>query len=176
MFHIIFFSKIDSFCQGITLIIVVTSDKICIVVSFNSLFTIFPKANNYPLFINHAGTFNYNYITRKLQKRVCTLGYEGNYMGHSFRRGAATSARLAGLLEDGIQLLERWKSNCYCFYVKTHPNWIHNVSRRYQLSQDIQLPLPRAPLCLAIPPPSPSIPNSISTHTQSQILRPSQRV
>lgn len=122
LFFIIPSCKTDPFCQGIILTISVASDKDCAVTSLTNLFTQFPKANHQLLFTNHAGTFNHSYVTKKLQKRVCMLGYEGNYTGHSFRRGAATSARLAGLSEDEIQLLGRWKSNCYCLYIKTHPN------------------------------------------------------
>ena len=60
--------------------------------------------------------------TKKLQEGICILGYEGNYTDHSFRRGAATSARLAGLSEEEIQLLGRWKSNSYRLYTESHPD------------------------------------------------------
>ena len=176
LFLVIPSCKTDPFRRGITLTISAASDEACVVTSLNNLFTRFPKASNHPLFTNHAGTFSRNYVTRKLQEGIRALGYEGNYTGHSFRRGAATSARLAGLSEDEIQLLGRWKSNCYRLYVETHPDWIHNASRRHQLSRDTRLPLPRAPPRPAIAPPSPPIPNPISTRTRSQIPRPSRRV
>lgn len=78
------------------------SNKVYIVMSFNNLFTQFPKANNYYLFINHIGTFSCNYITRKLQEGIWALGYKGNYIGYSFRRGVAISARIAILLQKEI--------------------------------------------------------------------------
>ena len=180
LFLVIPSCKTDPFRRGITLTISAANDEACVVTSLNNLFTRFPKANNHPLFTNHAGTFSRNYVTRKLQEGICALGYQGNYTGHSFRRGAATSARLAGLSEDEIQLLGRWKSNCYRLYVETHPDWIHNASRRHQLAQT-RLPLPRSPR-QTISPPSPPISNPVSTrtrtrtHTQSQIPRPSRRV
>ena len=178
LFLVIPSCKTDPFCRGITLTISAANDKACVVTSLNNLFTRFPKANNHPLFTNHVGTFSRNYVTRKLQEGICALGYVGNYTGHSFRRGAATSARLAGLSEDEIQLLGRWKSNCYRLYVETHPDWIHNASRRHQLAQT-RLPLPKPPR-QTISPPSPSISNPVSTRTrtrtQSQIPRPSRRV
>ena len=40
-------------------------------------------------------------------------GIMGSYSGHSFRRGAATTAKEAGLSESEIQLLGRWKSDSY---------------------------------------------------------------
>ena len=170
LFLVILSCKTDPFRQGITLTISAASDKACAVASLTNLFIRFPKANHQLLFTNHAGTFNRNYVTKKLQEGVYVLDYEGNYTGYSFRRGAATSARLAGLSEDEIQLLGRWKSNCYRLYVETHPDWIHNASRRHQ---ETRLPLPRPFTRPAIPPPYPPNSDPISTRTQSQIPRPS---
>lgn len=131
-FFVIFFYKIDLFCQEIISIISTASNKICMITSFNNLFTQFPKANHQLLFINYTKTFNCNYyITKKFQKGVCALSYEGNYTGHLFKRKAITSARLAQLLKDKIQLLGKWKSNYYCLYIKTHFNWIYNASQRH---------------------------------------------
>ena len=110
-------------------------DEACAIKSLRNLFEQFPKVYYQPLFATCAGTFSRNYITKQLQEGICTLDYEGNYMGHSFRRGVATSARLAGLSEEEIQLLGRWKSNSYWLYIETHPDWIHNTSRRHQLLQ-----------------------------------------
>lgn len=101
-FFVISSCKTDPFSQRITLTILAASNKTCAVTSLNNLFTRFPKANYQPLFTNHAGTFNRNYVTKKLQEGICALGYERNYTNHLFRRGVAMSARLAGLLEDEI--------------------------------------------------------------------------
>lgn len=120
LFIVIQSCTIDLFYYKITLIISVANDEACVVTFFNNLFSRFPKTNNHHLFINHVGTFSYNYITRKLQKRICALGYKGNYTSNSFKKWAATSTRLAGLSEVEIQPLRRWKSNCYCLYVETY--------------------------------------------------------
>lgn len=128
LFLVIPFCKTDPFCREVTLTILAANNKACAIKSFNNLFTQFPRANYNLLFSNHTGTFSRNYVTKKLQEDIRALGYKGNYTSHSFRRGAAISARLAGLSEEEIQLLGRWKSNCYRLYVETHPNWIHNAS------------------------------------------------
>ena len=175
LFLVISSCKTDPFHRGLTLTIWAASDEAGAIKSLNILFTRFPKSNYQPLFPNHAGTFSRNYVTRKLQEGIRILGYEGNYTGHSFRRGAATSARLDGLSEEEIQLLGRWKSNCYRLFVEIHPDWIHNASRRHQLSRETRLPLPRPSPSPTIPPPNPP-PNLISTRTRSQIPRPSRRV
>ena len=112
--------KTDPFRQAVTLKTSAASDEACAIRSFTNLFTRFPRANHHPLFSNDAGTFGRNYVTKKLQEGIRVLGYEGNYTGHSFRRGTATLARLAGLSEEVIELLGRWKSDCYRLYVETH--------------------------------------------------------
>ena len=175
LFLVIPSCKTDPFRRGVTLTISAASDEACAIKSLNNLFTRFPKANHHPLFSNLAGTFSRNYVTKKLQDGIRALGYERNYTGHSFRRGAATSARLAGLSEEEIQLLGRWKSNCYRLYVETYLDWIYNASRRHQLTQETQLPLPRSP-SPTVPTPSPPTPHLVSTRTQSQIPRPSRLV
>ena len=161
-------SKTDPFRRGVTLTILAATDEACAIKSLRNLFGRFPKAHHHPLFSKTAGTFSRNYITKKLQERISILGYKGNYMGHSFWREVATSVRLAGLFEEEIQFLGRWKSNSYRLYIETYPNWIHNASRRHQLTQRMQ-PLP-APPPLSNPPTPPLI---IATriHTRSQIQR-----
>ena len=177
LFLVIPSCKTDPFRRGVTLTISAANDGACAIKSLNNLFTRFPIANYRPLFFNSAGTFSRNYVTRKLQEGIRVLGYEGNYTGHSFRRGAATSARLAGLSEEEIQLLGRWKSNCYRLFVETPPDWIHNASRRHQLSQQTRIPLPRLPSSQpTTSPPSPPAPSPISARTRSQIPRPRRRM
>ncbi len=163
-------SKTDPFRRGITLTISATTDEAFALKSLRNLFEQFAQLHHRPLFSNSAGTFGCNYVTKKLPERICVLGYEGNYTGHSFRRGAASSARLARLSEEEMQLLSRWKSNSYRLYIETHPDWIHNASRRHQLTQRTQPPTASPLLNLPTPPPI-----STRTRTQYQIPRPSRR-
>ena len=164
-------SKTDLFRRGITLTISATTDEAFAIKSLRNLFEQFPKPHHHLLFFNSAGTYGRNYVTKKLQEGIRVLGYEGNYTGHSFWRGAATSARLAGLSEEEIQLLGRWKSNSYRLYIETHPDWIHNASLRHQLTQRTQPPPASLPV-LNLPTP---LPISTRTRTRYQIPRPSRR-
>ena len=105
LFLVFLVSKTDPLCWGVTLTILVATDNAFAVKSLWNLFKQFSKAYYQLLFTTWAGTFSCNYVTKQLQEKICTLGYEGNYTGHSFQRETAKSARLAGLSEEEIQLL-----------------------------------------------------------------------
>ena len=124
-------SKTDPFRQGVTLTIAATGDAACAVAALERLFHEWPASLSAPLFsIN--GSFTRERVTTMLRQTLTAVGIDGHYSGHSFRRGAATSARIAGLSEDDIQLLGRWKSDSYRLYIVTHPAHILAESRRHQ--------------------------------------------
>ena len=120
-------SKTDPFRQGVTLTIAATGDEACAVTALRRLFHDWPASLSAPLF-QIGGSFT----RQRLTETLIAVGIDGHYTGHSFRRGAATSAREAGLSEDEIQLLGRWKSDSYRLYTVTHPARILAASRRHQ--------------------------------------------
>lgn len=124
-------SKTDPFRQGVTLTIAATGDEACAVAALRHLFDRFPAPLNSPLFDTGHG-FSRQFVTDSLRSILKELGFTGNYSGHSFRRGAATSAREAGLSDGEIQLLGRWKSDAYKLYIQANPAVIWIVSRRHQ--------------------------------------------
>ena len=124
-------SKTDPFRQGVALTIAATGDEACAVTALGRLFRDWPAPLSAPLF-QIGGSFTRQRLTGTLRETLAAEGIHGNYTGHSFRRGAATSAREAGLSEDEIQLLGRWKSDSYRLYIVTHPARILAASRRHQ--------------------------------------------
>ena len=52
------------------------------------------------------------------------------YAGRSFRIGGATSASLAGLADYEVQMLGRWKSDCYKTYVRSPLNVLLHFPQR----------------------------------------------
>ena len=64
------------------------------------------------------------YLTRELfGAQLNTILQEAglnakDYNTHSFRIGAATSARKAGISDASIQMLGRWKSDAYKVYIR----------------------------------------------------------
>lgn len=125
-------SKTDPFRQGITLTIAATGDDACPVQALRHLFQEWPAPLDAPLFKAEDGEFTRDTVTNVLRLTITLAGIQGHYSGHSFRRGAATSAREAGLSNEEIQLLGRWKSECYRLYIVTHPSRILAASRRHQ--------------------------------------------
>ena len=51
------------------------------------------------------------------------------YNTHSFRIGAATSAKAAGISDLHIQMLGRWQSDAYQRYIKTPPEDLAKFSK-----------------------------------------------
>lgn len=125
-------SKTDLFRQGVTLTIAATGDNACAVaLALKHLFSRFPAPSNSLLFDMGHG-FSRQFVTDSLREILKKLGFLGNYSGHSFCRGAATSARKAGLSDAEIQLLGRWKSDAYKLYIQANPAIIWVVSKRHQ--------------------------------------------
>lgn len=90
--------KTDPLYQRVSLKISAASDEAC---AIRNLF------DHHLSIFNSAGTISRNYVTRKLQDGIRTLGYGRNFMGHSFRRGTATLARFSWIV--GRENTTIWK-------------------------------------------------------------------
>ena len=123
-------SKTDPFRRRITLHISASDDRACPVKVLRRLFRwrAFPDS----LLFETADGFTRELVISQLREILTLLGFRGHYSGHSFRRGAATSAREAGLADNEIMLLGRWKSEAYRRYIDTRPERILAASRRHQ--------------------------------------------
>ena len=124
-------SKTDPFRKEVTLSITSALDD---AYPISSLYNLFKRFSSNPslLLFNPGRPFTRKLVTDVLRTTLRGLGYSGNYSSHSFRRGAATSARDTGLSDDEIQLLGRWKSDLYRLYIIIYPARILNASRRHQ--------------------------------------------
>lgn len=99
-------AKTDPFRQVVTILIARAGDDACAFSSLQYLFHRFLAARDASLFDAGSG-FSRQRVTQMLRDTLLALGCTGHYSGYSFRRGATTSARDAGLSEDSIMLLGR---------------------------------------------------------------------
>lgn len=90
-----------------------------------------------PLFIENEN--NFQPLTRTkflsyLKEALSRLGYDDqSFNGHSFRIGACTSGAAAGVEGHVLQMLGRWKSDCFTRYIRTHPSTIQKAQNAMNL-------------------------------------------
>jgi integrase len=147
-------SKTDYYREGVTITIAAAGDAACPVTAIIDLFNLCPGyGNNVPLFARWPedhhwgarGAFTREYVTSNLRRLLTRAGINAeNYSGHSFRKGAATDARAAGLTENDIKTLGRWKSHAWKVYVTQHPEYRLQVAQRFRngppVPQILELP------------------------------------
>ena len=115
-------SKTDPFRLGVTITIAHSPhDPHCAVKLMAMYLQNSPSADPHrPLFIRTAGApFTRAFLVQEVLRLPLANGIDGNFTGHSFRRGAATWASRQGLRSDWIQNLARWKSSAHQLYIDT---------------------------------------------------------
>ena len=124
-------SKTDPFRKGVKLCLGRTEAVVCPIRALLPYLAIRGKAPG-SLFISESGTS----LTRAHFKTLlsATLKKAGlddsKYNTHSFRIGAATSAKAVGISDVHIQLLGRWKSSAYQGYIRTPTHILTKLSRQ----------------------------------------------
>ena len=92
-------------------------DASCPVRALNTLFHLFPRPLNNPLFSRTLGAFNQSWLNQNIRKTLFEAGFNPTgYSGHCFRRGVANTALDMGLNIDEIKSLGRWNSDAYGKY------------------------------------------------------------
>ena len=115
-------SKTDPFRQGVTLWLGKTDCAVCPVTGILPYLAARGSRPG-PLFITSKGA----YMTRQsfhslLSALLSKAGLpQKQFNTHSFRIGAATSAKAAHISDVHIQAMGRWRSNAYQIYIKTPP-------------------------------------------------------
>ena len=62
--------------------------------------------------------------------KVCNIG--GDYTGHSFRMGAATTAARVGIPDNMIKTSGHWSSEAYRLYIRSSEDDIARISKKNQ--------------------------------------------
>ena len=122
-------SKTDPFRQGCKLCLGKTGKDICPVSAILPYLAMRGPCYG-PLFIMAKGS----YLTRQLFASLLTdtlhqAGIDNKeYTTHSFRIGAATTAKEMGISDVHIKMLGRWKSSAYQIYIRTPQEQLAKLS------------------------------------------------
>jgi hypothetical protein len=125
-------SKTDPFRKGVTIFISAVDASTCAVKALRALFIRDPRPPDAPMFCNQDGSpLQHSTFVASLRMLLTAAGFDSSqYAGHSFRRGAASSAAAAGFTEFEIQQLGRWRSDAYKLYIDASRPRLLNLSAR----------------------------------------------
>ena len=112
-------SKSDPFRLGVPIHLAANSEStICPVQALKLLFTTYPAVPSQPLFRTSAGPFIKDFVIDRVKTLLLQIGVNATgFSGHSFRKGAAVTAKENGISRDNIKLLGRWKSDAVDIYI-----------------------------------------------------------
>ena len=123
-------SKTDPFRKGAKLCLGRTESAVCPIKALLSYLAIWKTAPG-PLFISENGVpLTRAHFKTLLSATLKKAGLDDSkYNTHSFRIGAATSAKAVGISDMHIQLLGRWKSSAFQGYIKTPTHILTELSK-----------------------------------------------
>lgn len=126
-------SKTDIEHKGVQIVLAASSNSICPVRALKRLFDIDVQPPSAPLFRFSSKAFLYNNFVSALRRRLDdhSIINSTSYSGHSLRRGAATQAKINGMLDSDIQQLRRWSSEAFQRYIETDINYRFRLSRHF---------------------------------------------
>ena len=122
-------SKTDPFRKGVCIYLGATNNTMCPLRGILPYLAIRGNRPG-PLFIFEGGkSLTRQRFSTELNNILQQLNLDSSlYNTHSFRIGAATSARQAKIPDSYIKMLGRWKSEAYLSYIKTPPRELARLS------------------------------------------------
>lgn len=123
-------SKTDPFRQGADIYLGKTDKDICPVTAILPYLAMRGDSSG-PLFVLQDGrSLTRDIFSKTLDSLLKDLQLNCKVFNtHSFRSGAATSAKAANISDTHIQMLGRWKSSAYKLYIQTPPQELATLSR-----------------------------------------------
>ncbi len=124
-------SKTDPFRKGIAIVIRRTDNPIYPVTAMMAYLAV-RGMNQGPLFRCQDGSpLTRDSFVQRVKQTLKKAGFDSSqYVGHSFRIGAATKAAACGIQDSLIKTLGRWESSAYLAYVKIPRETLAGVSHR----------------------------------------------
>ena len=127
-------STTDQGHLGVTVVIVRTDDDLCPISALLNYLALRGNSPG-PLFQweNGAPLAKPKFVSEVRAALLAANLPAHQFASHSFRRGAATTAAMAGIQDSTIQMLGRWKSAAYLLYIKMHPCSLSQISTTLSL-------------------------------------------
>lgn len=124
-------SKTDPFRKGVNIFLGATGNAICPVKGLLPYLALRRPNTKGPLFVLSNGhSLTRSRFSTLLKNLLSSIHLNtGNYNTHSFRIGAATSAKQANIPDTLIKMLGRWKSDAYQTYIKTPAQDLAKLSK-----------------------------------------------
>ena len=122
-------SKCDQLGAGVDIVVGRTGKDLCPVAALVAFVKVRGSGSG-PFFRDSAGVA----ITKErfvAETRRCLESaglQQGDYAGHSFRIGAATTAAMVGISDSSIQMLGRWRSSAFLQYIRTPKEKVATLS------------------------------------------------
>jgi integrase len=158
-------SKSEPFRFGVPIHLAANPEStICPVQALKLLFKAYAADPSQPLFRSSAGPFTKEFVIDRVKTLLLEIGVNATgFSGHSFRKGAAATAKANGISRDNIKLLGRWKSDAVDIYMNEVDTTtkMHNI-----LGLNAQLLTPTS-----YNPPTSSNSNRLPSSANSTLLR-----
>ena len=130
-------SKTDPFREGVVIRLFPSQGTLCPVRALRHFYFSFRHNMEYgPLFVMQNG----HYLTRNYMKAFLMIAIPTgvNINTHSFRIGGASAAASRGVPDSVIQMMGRWRSDCFRRYIRMDDriveNWCRQVGKEGDLS------------------------------------------
>ena len=112
--------KTDPFRKGIDVVVGKTNNKLCPVTALLAYLALQGNGPGFLFQFRDGKLLTKSRFVEAVREALGVAGLDPRaYAGHSFRIGAATTARVCGLSDSTIQMLGRWSSSAYLVYIRT---------------------------------------------------------
>lgn len=127
-------SKSDPFRQGVVLQFYPMDKTVCPVAKLKTYLDLcypnHPPPRNNPVFMMDGKALSRDKFIPLLKTTLRRAGFEpGNFNGHSFRKGGASTAARSGVQDHMLQVLGRWNSDAYLRYIQTDRGQIRTAQK-----------------------------------------------
>ena len=122
----------DLFHKRVDIVLGATGNKLCLVKAFFDYQNLWMRGGipDLLLVMRDRSSLTHSHFVTRVRTALTALGYtnSGQFSGHSFQVGAATTAAAMKVEESIIKTLGRWESAAYLLYVRIPREELEGIS------------------------------------------------